>query len=284
MPFLDHIRACNTHDMTGFRPFKAGDSTIGWVRHAFAEQLIRAGLDFRDDGGHTLRFADGIDDFQDRSAALDRAAEWMLAQGLVPILRHEPYPVITRWGGVPLARADRAIVVHFGFRAFGVHVNGLVRHGDGSKSLWIARRAANRAVAPGKLDNMVAGGQPFGLSLRQNIAKEAAEEAGIPAALAAQAVPVGAISYVKENTTGLKPDTMFIFDLEVPEDFEPQNTDGEVEGFMRWPVEQVLADVRDGQAWKFNVALVVIDFMIRHGHITADDEPDYVELIRGLRR
>ena len=34
------------------------------------------------------------------------------------------------------------------------------------------------------LDNTVAGGQPIGLSLRDNLAKEAAEEAAIPRAFA----------------------------------------------------------------------------------------------------
>jgi hypothetical protein len=39
--------------------------------------------------------------------------------------------------------------------------------------------------------------------------------------------------------------------------------------------------VEAGDDFKFNCALVVIDFLIRHGLI-APDHPDYVALVRGL--
>jgi hypothetical protein len=38
-----------------------------------------------------------------------------------------------------------------------------------------------------------------------------------------------------------------------------------------------------GEDFKFNVALVLIDFLIRHGHV-APDQPDYSELALGLWR
>jgi len=60
------------------------------------------------------------------------------------------------------------------------------------------------------------------------------------------------------------------------------NTDGEVESFALWPIEEVLARVRAGEDFKFNVNLVVIDLAIRHGLIAPDD-PDYQEIWQGLR-
>ena len=45
-------------------------------------------------------------------------------------------------------------------------------------------------------------------------------------------------------------------------------------------VEQVLAA---GEDFKFNVALVLIDFLIRHGNI-APDHPDYSDLALGMWR
>ena len=44
----------------------------------------------------------------------------------------------------------------------------------------------------------------------------------------------------------------------------------------------MLATVRDTDDFKFNCALVVIDFLIRHGLLTPDDEPDYLRLVSGL--
>jgi hypothetical protein len=86
-----------------------------------------------------------------------------------------------------------------------------------------------------------------------------------------------------EHPAGLKPDTLFIYDLEVAEDFVPRNTDGEVEHFMLWPLDEVAQRVRDTEDFKFNVNLVIVDFLIRHGYLKPDDA-EYPELAIGLRR
>ncbi|WP_343038658.1 hypothetical protein [Skermanella pratensis] len=121
------------------------------------------------------------------------------------------------------------------------------------------------------------------MSLDENLVKEAAEEAGLSADAARRAVPVGAVSYLMENEAGLKPDTLFLYDLEVAEDFKPRNTDGEVEEFMLWPLDQVAARIRDSDDFKFNVNLVIIDFLVRHGYLKPE-QPDYLDLVMGLRR
>jgi 8-oxo-dGTP pyrophosphatase MutT (NUDIX family) len=149
--------------------------------------------------------------------------------------------------------------------------------------MWIGRRADDRKVAPGKLDNLVGGGLPLGLSLEENLLKEADEEASLPADLARQAVPVGAISYAMARADGLRRDVLFLYDLELPADIVPRNTDGEVAEFARWPLAETAARVRDTDDFKFNVALVIIDFMVRHGALRPE-EPDYLSILRGLRQ
>jgi 8-oxo-dGTP pyrophosphatase MutT (NUDIX family) len=129
---------------------------------------------------------------------------------------------------------------------------------------------------------MVAGGLPWDLALTDNLRKECEEEAGIPAELAAQAVPVGAITYCRASKRGLKPDVMYCYDLELPEDFRPQCNDGEVAGFHLWPVEQVAEIVRDSEEFKLNCNLVIIDFLVRHGLLTPE-HPDYLEIVQRLR-
>ena len=59
------------------------------------------------------------------------------------------------------------------------------------------------------------------------------------------------------------------------------NEDGEVDAFMLWPIERVLETIRDTDQFKFNSALVIIDFLVRHGYINSDD-PDYVAIVAGL--
>src|SRR3546814_1449713 len=92
---------------------------------------------------------------------------------------------------------ERGAVPLFGVPAFGVHVNGYVATADGPR-LWVGRRAKHKMVAPGKLDHLVAGGQPYGLGLMENVVKEAQEEASIPADLAARA------RRSEEHTSGLQ--------------------------------------------------------------------------------
>lgn len=282
MAFLDHIQACNHHDLSKFLPFLVEEQQVGWVRHDVARRLAAFPEAFRIQG-RAVSLHPALTDFEARGQALDAVAEELRRSWGTPALRGERYRVARRFGDAPLMSVDRGVVSLFGLRAYGIHVNGFVRKPDGLH-LWIGKRAADKTVAPGKLDNMVAGGQPMGLTLRQNLLKEAAEEADIPAELAGTAWPVGAIAYCMEDNWGLKPDLMFCYDLEVPADFTPRNTDGEIAEFFLMPAAEIARRVRDGQDFKFNVNLVITDFLIRHGLVSPDDEPDYAEIVAGLRQ
>lgn len=283
MSILDHIRRCNVHDLSGFRPFRIGGARVGWVRPAVEDVLMRLGGRFEARDG-AVAMADRFEDFADRSALLDEAGEAIVAAGLARKLRTELFGVTNIWGRPPVAAINRGVAPAFGFAAYGVHLNGWRRRDDGGQELWIGRRALDKAVAPGKLDNMVAGGQPLGLGLMENLVKEAGEEASLPAALARRAIPVGCISYVMESDEGLKPETMFCYDLEVPCDFAPVNADGELMDFRLMPADAVRDAVATGDDFKFNVNLVIADFSIRHGLITPDAEPDYAAIVSGLRQ
>ena len=101
----------------------------------------------------------------------------MKAQGEIPLWRDEEYPVVERWGAAPALKIERGASVLLGTRRFGVSVNGLVRSA-GRLKMWVGKRAANKQTEPGKLDHLAAGGQPFGLAVRENMIKESWEEAG----------------------------------------------------------------------------------------------------------
>ena len=282
MSFLDRIRACNNvQDFSAFRPFVVAGRRVGWVGQGFARELARFGDTFRIENG-SIGLVPGLDDYAARTEAVDAALRALEADGHFPAWRGEPYPVGTGWGSEPLFEMERACVPRFGVTAFGVHINGFVRRRDGLH-LWIARRAYDKPTYPGQLDNMIAGGQPVGLGLMENVIKEAKEEAGVPARIARTARAVGAISYVHGADDGVKPDVMFVYDLEVPADFEPRNTDGEAESFTLLPVEEVMRITADTAEFKFNCAVVNIDFFVRHGLISPE-APDYVEILRGMHR
>lgn len=281
MSYLAHIQACNAHDPAKFRPFYIGAARYGWLRPAAVDVLLDlGGFEAMGDG---VCLTPGLDSFEVRSAALDRAAAAFVAAGLARKLRSELYAVKNKWADTPIAAVNRGAVAVFGMKSYGVHINGWRRRTDDGIDLWIGRRAMDKSVAPGKLDNMVAGGQPYGLNLMDNLVKEAAEEASIPEALARQARPVGSIAYMMETANGLRDDVMFCYDLEMPADFTPINADGETEEFELMPAEDVASLIRSGDALKFNVNLVVTDFLIRHGLINPDTEPDYAAIVMGLQ-
>ena len=211
---------------------------------------------------------------------LARRAEELDASDPLAGWRDEPYGVGPRFAE-PLFTIDRGAVPPFGIRGYGVHLNGYVRRG-GQLSMWIGRRSPLKRIAPNKFDQLVAGGQPAGISPRENLIKEAAEEAAIPRHVVEQAVPVGAITYCTEHKDGLRNDVLFVYDLELTPDFKPHNTDGELVGFELLPIAEVMELVRTTDAFKFNCSLVVIDFLIRHGLI-APEHPEYLDLVAGLR-
>jgi len=277
---LDHILRCNNRDLARFAPFLVAGQRVGWVRDDFIGKLRPFGDVFEFDGG-AVKLAARYTTPADRTAAVAGVVRALVEQRTFAKLRREAYAVVTAWGERPLMEIDRCAVSAFGIRAYGVHVNGYTRRG-GKTLLWIGKRAADKAVEPGKLDNMVAGGQPAGLTLFDNLIKEASEEAALPRELASRARLAGAISYCMEGERGLKPDTMFVYDLEVPSDFEPTPNDDEIEDFRLMEFEEIVERVRTSYDFKFNVSLVLIDFLIRVGHITPENEPDYLALVSGL--
>ncbi|MCC7049530.1 MAG: DUF4743 domain-containing protein [Alphaproteobacteria bacterium] len=281
MSFLDRIAACNNADLGRFVPFRAGGELVGHIhRDRIAELEPFSAVFVADASGVAL--APALDTPEKRTQAVDAALRALAQRGIVKGWRDERYPVHPLEGGPELLAMERAAVPHFGVRARGVHMNGFVRRGA-DLHLWVARRARDKPTYPGMLDNTVAGGQPIGIGLKENMIKECREEAGIPREIAERARPVGIVSYVFEEDATLKPDVQYCFDLEMPADFTPRNTDGEIGEFMLWPIERVAETVRDTTAFKFNCNLVIIDFLVRHGLI-APEHPDYLAICRGLRQ
>ena len=253
---LRHIADCNNAGLPGKRlAFRLGATQVGWVLPDFARALGDVPILRVDAGGVTL----------DDAAALPGIVRDLANAGHVR-WRGEAFDVRAAPDGPMLAQIDRGALPKFGILAVGVHVNGLVRRPDGLH-LWVARRAADKLLDPGKLDHLVAGGVSAGMTPQATLVKEAGEEAAIPPALAATAVPVGRISYAMTRAEGLRRDFLHCYDLHLPPEFVPRPADGEVAGFELWPIERALAEAGAGDAFKFNVNLVLIDLFLRLGMI-----------------
>ena len=280
MPLLRHIRQCNEYRPDHFVPFWHRGERLGLIRKKNAEALRRFPTVFEVSDAAVTLAVDGS--FDDLSALIEETTEHLVAEGLVAKWRYEFFAAAPRWGAPAHFKIDRGAVPFFGVPAYGVHLNGYMRDGERLK-LWVGRRSPTKAVAPNKLDNLVAGGIDWQHGLLETLVKESQEEASLPASLAATAVPVGAVSYRMAVTHGLRDDVLFCYDLELPRDFTPKNNDGELVAFTLEDAREVIARVRDSDDFKFNVNLVLIDFALRHGLVSADD-PEYLELVTRLRR
>jgi hypothetical protein len=280
MSLVDRIRLFRRPDLSKLRPLLIEGERLGWILPDFAERLAGFPAVFEVDSS-AVRLKDRYDSYERRSEAVAGVVDALAREGGLPKLRNERYAVARSFYDKPLLGLERSAVPSFGTLAYGVHLNGYVGRGRDMK-MWIGRRSRAKATGPLKLDHVVAGGQPTGLSLMENLIKECAEEAAISADLARQSHPVGFTSYLIRNYEGIRNDVLFCYDIALAEDFKPVNTDGEIEEFYLWPIERVIEVLATTEEFKFNVALVIIDFLVRHGFISPED-PDYPEIVLNLR-
>jgi 8-oxo-dGTP pyrophosphatase MutT (NUDIX family) len=279
MDYLRHLIASNNFDPEAFVPFVLDGKQVGWISQEFRRRLLDEPVFV--EHSHSISLRPEISGFEHRTEVLMEIVHKLHAEELIPLVMNEPYPVSDCCRDDPLCLIDRPAAARFGIRSYGQHVNGIVRTPDGIM-MWIGKRAQDRGICPGQLDQMVAGGLPYGISLDENLRKECYEEAGISEELANRAIPAGLVRYRKMTERGGKEDVLYVYDLELPADFTPRNTDGEVEEFRLLPIEEVARLVRETDEFKLNCNLVIIDFLIRHGLLPPDHE-DYLSLVSGLR-
>ena len=204
--------------------------------------------------------------------------------------RDELYPVYGP-GREVLFSLERSAASLLGIAQYGAHMTAFVKDGDNYK-IWVPRRSATKQTYPGMLDNSVAGGLAAGEEPGECIVREAGEEASLDEEMVRRRVrPAGTVSYLQIRSakaggeTGLlEPEVQYVFDLDLTgEDVTPAPSDGEAEDFRLMEVEEIRAAMREGQ-FKPNCALVLLDFFVRHGLLTPDNEPDYVEIVSRLQR
>lgn len=197
---------------------------------------------------------------------LTDAALAMRANGLIKGWRDELYTVLapdsdgTPDFSRPLFQLERGAFRRFGMTSLAVHINGW--RADGK--LWIGQRAASKAVDPNRLDNMAAGGMSAGENAFECAVRELWEEAGVPTALASTVLPASEIHTCRNEVDGTHDEILYCYDLAVPDDFIPHNTDGEVAGFQLLDEPAIVANL-DQFTW--DAGLVTADFLLRQKRV-----------------
>lgn len=175
---------------------------------------------------------------------------------------------------------ERSACALFGLATFGVHATAYTSN----YKIWVPKRAHNKSTWPGYLDNSVAGGITAGDSPFDSMVRECGEEAGMEESLARSAMKQnGVISYFYRTKLGWRqPEVEYTYDILVPDSFQPKPVDGEAESFELMEIDQIIPLMKQGK-FKPNCALVLIDFLIRHGFLTMENcDCDYVKLVCSL--
>ncbi|MBN1934496.1 MAG: DUF4743 domain-containing protein [Anaerolineae bacterium] len=271
---------CNRFQPEQFDLFVVEGQVVGAVARSLRDRLAAHPEVFAFDG-RRVTLNPELETSQARTEAVERVLEQWYAQGVFTGWRGERDDVSTGFGAPPCLSIERSAAPLFGVQVYGVHINGFVRRPDGI-DLWVAQRSAHKPEYPGRLDHLVAGGLASGMSAYETVVKECAEEAAVPESLARSVRPAGLVSYRRSGDGWSSRVVLFVYDLELPGDFVPRNTDGEVDEFYLWPVERVIETVSRTRKFKTNCNLVIIDFLVRHGYLCPEDR-HYIEIVCGLR-
>ena len=280
-PLLRWVQRCHNYQLNQFRPFYVAGYKVGWILPEDLPLFEQSPALFAVESERVELLGEPSSP-KERSAQLDVVLRQWRDQGYINGWRDEHY-LISDGEGTPLFSVERSATALLGVLNLGVHLNGFVKRTDGIW-LWMARRARNRPRYPGKLDQMVAGGMTAYQSPQQVMKRECREEAGVPMTLAETLKSVGLVTLCHHNSKGqLRREILYTYDLELPETFQPCNQDGEVEEFQLMPIAEVVRLVAETDEIKTNCNLVVLDFLVRHGVLHAD-QAYYAELVEGLRR
>ena len=193
------------------------------------------------------------------SKSLREMADRMRQEGFIPGWRNEEF-AWTAKDGHEYFRLERAAFRTFGFQSMASHVNGYTKSGQ----LWLGRRSETKATDPGRLDNLAAGGIGADETPWVNARRELWEEAGVPRHIADQINPVGRIHMRRPIANrGFHDEQLFVYDLELPENFIPTNHDGEVSGFIQIPLSEAAARILADE-FTSDAAFVTADFILRN--------------------
>ncbi|KAK0732549.1 NUDIX hydrolase domain-like protein [Apiosordaria backusii] len=223
--------------------------------------------------------------------AIDELLDLARAQNAFPRLgrkRDEYFPIVGAKFDIGIERSAMSL---FGIVGQGAHMTVYTRTSTGKMMFWIPRRNANKSTYPNMLDQAVAGGVATGETPFECILREAGEEAALDEEVVMRdSVAAGTVMWwnVSDEKAGgevglMNPGVLYVYDLEVGPEVVFKPVDDDIQSFHLMSVEEVRDAMRNGE-FKPSCAAVMMDFFVRHGFITAEDEGDYVEIVSRLHR
>lgn len=179
------------------------------------------------------------------TASLAGIAAGLRDAGLAHVWRDELLGVRDA-GGALIGEIERAAVRPLGIATEAVHLLALDEHGRH----WFQQRAFDKDTDPGRWDTLVGGMVPACDDVRQALARETWEEAGLRLAQLHDVRHGGRIRAARPSES--VPHGYLVQDIEwftccVPAGAEPHNQDGEVAQFRTMEADEVVRRLQDDE-------------------------------------
>ncbi|KAI0097284.1 thiamine pyrophosphokinase-related protein-like protein [Nemania sp. FL0031] len=229
-----------------------------------------------------------------RSAVIASTLARFKQNGTFRILEHWRSELKPCYGptGEVLFAIERAAFPLLGIVAYGVMFIAYTRDRQGHVTgLWVQRRSEKARTHAGLYDGTAAGGMGVDETSFATLLAEAKEEASLSGEFIRRgARACGTISYFHTRRVEmggevglLQPGVHFLYEMEVPDHTMPESNDENVAGFELLTLGDIRGEIFAGRAKPW-FALAVIDFFIRHGIISEENERDFVEISMRLHR
>jgi isopentenyldiphosphate isomerase len=262
------LEQLNKKDINKLLPIFFKEKKIGWINTKNFD-LIKKAFEIKDLDKLNLEYL-----FNSDSEWQDKILDLSLKSNLInqnynehcPIFFYEALNPKTNFsdteifGEGKLFEINRGLMSFFGFPTYGVHCNGWIIE-DKKIYLFLAKRSKELITFPGLYDNLIGGGQPSDISLRDNLLKEGFEEVGLSKSFLFNAYFNTFTKYSHTYNGKLNSSVIATYDLELSKDFIFKSEDGEVEKVEKFEISEVFSLIKKKQL-KPNCIIPIINFML----------------------
>ena len=264
---IESLKALNSYDLKKFLPIKYYDKKIGWINRKKLDVFKQISLctflntlslnDLYSDG---LRGLKALYDYvvNDNNFENTEKCSVFNYDSLNP---KKIFKQDQKFEQEQIYKIPRGMLDILGLPAYGVHCNGWQIEGK-NLFFYLGKRSERLNKFPGLYDNLIGGGQPCNLSLKENLIKEGFEEIGLNKMFMNKAELKSFNHYIHDNNDSLNSAIIATFDLELDKSFRFNGQDNEVEKVERFEVNEVFELLTESKL-KPNCLIPIIDFLIR---------------------
>ncbi|KAH7123200.1 thiamine pyrophosphokinase [Dactylonectria macrodidyma] len=269
-------------------------AVIGYVTCTVVDVLRNLPEWLVDDATHAIWLMNGSD-IRQRSVLMEQAVFAIQDRGRFDILaqwRNETFPIYGPKKEI-LFHLERSACPLFGVVTYGVHALAYVppQSEDDELKVWVSRRAKTKQTYGGMLDSTSAGGMTSGESPLETLVKECEQEASLTSEMVLKHTKASGVVthfYVHDGRPGgeiklLQPECQYVYDLPLPPHVCCKKNDDEVDEFLLWNTTEIRQRIASGE-FKPNSARVMLNFLIRHGVVSPENEENYLEIVSRLHR